>query len=194
MNFKHFLNETDASFPDLLLWIRSFFANRFDLKTLWIYADWLEERGRTEESQFFRQISKWQDLKRKKGAWKGSLVHQFYRLFGQRSHDLSITDTGSSWLIQSSSLSQTARHIIYPGQTSYALSLTNGKWSVYKNRGHERVGVVSTRHRATPDSERYHPNRRVSLNNYKSIDINQVPDDVLHYAFYRIIEKQVRGS
>jgi len=209
MQFKRFLVEM-AEFPNLMDWVRNFFKNRMSVQTLWIYADWLEENGFQQQAEFFHKLAQWQDPRRKKGVWHGNLVRPFYDLFGfPGPSDLTITKTGNSWFLHPRTpspksgwassgwkrdYSQMSRHIVYPGETSYRLSLTNGQWSAYTNKKPERVSVVSTKHKPTPESEQWFPQGRVSLNNYKSVDVSKVPDDVLYYAFYHIIEKQVRGG
>lgn len=195
--------------PNLTTWVRSFFGRRMDLQTLWVYADWLEENGRQPGADFFHQLTQWQDPRRKGGEWRGNLVHTFYDLFGGPPHNLTMTDSGNSWFfhprrpsahvnVPSSwgerNYSQMERHIVYPGEVSYRMSLTNGQWSVYNNTTDNRVGVVSARHQPTADSERHYPRGRVSLRDYKPIEVGLVPEDVLYYAFYHLIEKQVRGG
>jgi uncharacterized protein (TIGR02996 family) len=209
MQFRQFIENTNAEFPDLMTWVRVFFAHRMDLTGLHIYADWLEERGLTEQAQFFRMLSQWRNPKLKTGPWQGQMIQPFYKLFGhQMGPQHHVTETGSTWFIHPQKpspgshyaqggydrYSQMSRHIVFPGETSYALSLTNGKWGAYKNTGTSRVCVVSTRHKVTPESERWFPEKRITLRDYQPTDLNQVPDDVLFFAFYRLIEKQIRGG
>jgi len=87
------------------------------------------------------------------------------------------------------------RHVICPGGTSYRLSLTNGKWSVYKNEDDVyRISVVSTRHSPTEESERWYPEHRITIKDYTPINVNDVPDEVIEGTFYTILNRQIRGG
>lgn len=202
MSFKYFLEAKDGSnLLELHSFLRKFFEDRLNPGILSIYGDFLDEHRMGEAGELFHYLGgKWRNPKLKKGKWAGKFVGVFYDIFGYnpslRLYHLHADQMSNSWFITAppEDRHRMARHIVFPGGISYRLSLTNGQWSIYQNTGDDRVSVVSIRHQATPESERWYQQQRISLRDYKPITVEKVPDDILFYVFYEMANRQVRGG
>jgi len=208
MNFRLFLENVNSPWVNFDF-IRAFFDHGFDSTDLLVYADWLDEKDYTSQANFFRKLTEFHP-KRKKGGgyWRNDLIRPFYDMFDD--YRLHVTEMNNSWFIHPMDVpqnhpwrtgfydmhtfNQMDRHIVYPQITSYRLSLTNGKWFAYTNKGNDRVSVVSTKHRATVESEQWYPRRRVTVKDYKPISVDKIPNEVLYFAFRNLIEREIRGG
>jgi hypothetical protein len=206
LTFKQFFTEAVTELPDLLKFAREFFNRRLDPINLRIYGDFLEDRGHTEQAEFFHSLSEWNDPKKKRGKWRGHLVRLFYDIFSYRPHtDFILNDNlANSWYFHpygpspgvnnpwSDRYPSYYNHVVYPGETSYRLSLTTGQWFFHTNKQDERVRVISTRD-ISPGYQ-WGPRQTITLRDYQPIDVDQVPDELIYFAIYKILEKQARGS
>lgn len=203
-SFEKFLTESVKELPNILTWVRVFFKSGMDLTPLAVYADQLDETGDENNQAAARVLrdlalgGKWRHLKKKKGQWQGKLIGDFYKSFGFNpfydDHMRINNSSSSSWFFVANSRGyRMARHLVDAGQDSYRLNINNGQWSKYTNSGTGAVGVVSIRHQPTENTERYYPPGRITIKDFKPVPVEEVDPKVLLFAFYQILEAQIRG-
>jgi hypothetical protein len=196
MRFKDFLVES-AGLPDFGPFVRGFFANRLDTTTLAVYADRLEEAGNEKAAILLRTIAQnWRSPKNKKGQWQGQLISLLYDTFGHHPYSdrMKLYTDRSSYFIVPYKGGYYRSHYHYPlideGMTAYRFSLTNGAWSSYTNSHPHWVAVIPPGSRNRP----YPAPLDISIRDFTPIQPQQIPEDVLEFAFFHLIEAQVRGG
>jgi len=75
MRFKQFMEVRDLGKDDLSF-IREFFDDKFNVTSLLVWSDWLEERGDPLNIVIRSAAETWRNVKRKSGRWLFPQLHR----------------------------------------------------------------------------------------------------------------------